>query len=212
MSGHLSVMPAVSLDPSDTSEPRVQTPSGLKKLHKYSVEEYFALERVSEIRLEYVDGGVIPMSGESLAHNQITGNFYARFALAFADRSCAVYIESVRMRVSPAKYRYPDIIALCGEPLTDNGNPPALLNPAIIVEVLSASTQATDRGEKLIEYQQIPTLTDYILAEQETISVAHYARQGADHWTLTEYTHLTDILSLASLDVTMTLADVYRKV
>lgn len=210
-----SVLPVVSPDPLGVPELRVQTPSAPAdpiNPVKIPVEEYFALERVSEIRHEYVEGNVIPMPGESLAHNQIAGNFHTRFAIAFADRNCSVYMESVRVRVSPAKYRYPDVIALCGEPLTDNDNPPALLNPAMIVEVLSSSTQATDRGEKLFEYQQMPGLSDYVLAAQETVFVSHYARQGADRWTLTEHTKLTDTLTFISLDVTLTLADIYRKV
>jgi Uma2 family endonuclease len=160
---------------------------------KISVPEYFALERVSEIRYEYVDGEII-------------------LDRAFEDRDCVVYIESVRLRVSPAKYRYPDVLALCGEPVTDGDNPPALLNPALIVEVLSPSTQAIDQGEKFFEYWQIPGLTDYVLVAQNAMSVTHCVRHNPRQWTATEYTDLADTLTFASLGVTLTLSDVYRKV
>jgi Uma2 family endonuclease len=179
---------------------------------KISVPEYFALERVSEIRYEYVDGEIIPMPGESLTHNRIALNFSILLDRAFEDRDCVVYIESVRLRVSPAKYRYPDVLALCGEPVTDGDNPPALLNPALIVEVLSPSTQAIDQGEKFFEYWQIPGLTDYVLVAQDAMSVTHCVRHNPRQWTATEYTGLADTLMFASLGVTLTLSDVYRKV
>ena len=179
---------------------------------KLSVQEYFALERVSEIRHEYVEGEIIPMPGESLAHNQIAGNFHTRLALAFEDRDCAVYMEGIRLRVSPARYRYPDIIALCGEAITDGDNPPALLNPALIVEVLSPSTQAIDKGEKFFEYWQLLGVTDYVLVAQERVSVMHCVRHNARQWTATEYTDIADTLTFASLGVTLVLSDIYRKV
>ena len=180
---------------------------------KISAPEYLALERQSEIRHEYVDGEIISMAGESLQHNEIGGNLHFIFKLAFRDRdTCKVYIEGVRVRTSPTRYRYPDIVVICGEPLTDGENPPALLNPKAIVEVLSPSTQAKDRGEKLTEYWRMPSLTDYALAAQDKISVLHYRRQNEKDWTATEYTELTDALTFAALEVTISLADIYRRV
>ena len=169
------------------------------------------MERASDIRYEYVEGEIIPMLGDSLAHNQIAGNFSVFLDRAFGDRDCAVYIESIRLRVSPTKYRYPDVLALCGEPVTDGKNPPALLNPMLVVEVLSPSTQAIDQGEKFFEYWHIPGLTDYVLVAQEAVSVTHCARQNDRQWSATEYTSLTDSLTFASLGVTLALSDIYRK-
>ena len=179
---------------------------------KFTVAEYFALERASEIRYEYVEGDLIPMPGVTLPHNQISGNFYIAFDRAFGDRACAVYIEAVRVRVSPTQYRYPDVVAICGEPETDGEKPPALLNPSVIVEVLSASTEATDKREKFEQYRRMPSLTDYILAAQDRVAVTHYARQGPNQWTLTDYAALTDTLTFAALDATLSLAAIYRKV
>lgn len=174
---------------------------------KITVQEYFELERHSEIRYEYVEGEIIAMPGVILPHNRVSGNFFTVF-----DRTCEAFIETVRVRVSPTQYRYPDVVALSGEPVTDGENPPALLNPAVIVEVLSDSTAAKDKEEKFFEYKTLATLTDYVLAAQDKISVTHYRRQNEKDWTATEYNELTDTLTFAALDVTISLADIYRGV
>lgn len=179
---------------------------------KVSVQEYFAFERQSEIRYEYVDGEMIAMPGVSFKHNKVSGNFYNRLILAFDERNCEVYIESIRVRVSPTRYRYPDIVVVCGEHLTDGENPPALLNPNAIVEVLSPSTQSKDWGEKLSEYTAMSSLTDYVLAAQDRISVFHYTRQNARQWTMIEYTNLADAITFTDLSVTIPLTAIYRRV
>ena len=179
---------------------------------KISVQEYLALERQSEIRHEYVDGEMIAMAGESFKHNKVAGNFYIGFEFALRDRDCEVYMEGVRVRVSPTRSRYPDVVVVCGEHQDDGENPPALLNPNAIVEILSPSTQSKDRGEKLSEYWRMTSLTDYALAAQDKISVTHYRRQNEKDWTATEYNELTDTLTFAALDVTISLADIYRGV
>ena len=138
---------------------------------KFTVAEYFALERASEIRYEYVEGDLIPMPGVTLPHNRISLNFSIAFDRIFDTRAGEVFIEAVRVRVSPTQYRYPDVVAICGEPETDGEKPPALLNPSVIVEVLSASTEATDKREKFEQYRRMPSLTDYILAAQDRVAV-----------------------------------------
>ena len=191
-----------------------------------SVADYLERERASEIRCEYVNGRVTPkdgwletedgeiraMAGGSPRHNRLAVSILARFDRAFEDRDCEVFIGDIKVRVVPAQYRYPDVIALCGEADFDNDNPPALLNPSVIVEVLSPSTQAADMGEKFFEYREISTLTDYVLVAQDRIWVLHYARQSANQWTVTDYTNSADNLVLSSLQVTLSLADIYRRV
>ena len=178
---------------------------------KVSVEEYFALERTSEIRHEYVKGELIPMPGETPKHNRITGNFFVCFDREFEGRNCEVYMESIRLRVSPDQYRYPDILAVCGEAQFDTENPPCLLNPSVIIEVLSPSTQSIDRGEKLAEYRSIPTVTDYVIVAQNRVFVEHCVRENAVRWTITESTDLDAALTLASLDITISLREIYRR-
>jgi Uma2 family endonuclease len=177
-----------------------------------TVAEYLEMERKSEIRHEYVDGYIRAMSGETPRHNRIAGNVYRAFENRFENQPCSAYIEGIRVRVTPTQYRYPDIVALCGEEQFDNDNPPALLNPSVLVEVLSPSTQEFDRREKFIEYRQIAEMTDYLLIGQDQILVIHYARQSPTQWMVREYAALTDSLTLASLDVTVTLGEIYRKV
>ena len=198
---------------------------------KFTVEEYLAMDRASEARLEYMDGYVMvkdgpyitdagqvyaeeirAMSGESAPHNRIAGNVFARLTALFEDRECEVYFENIKVRVSPGQYRYPDVMALCGQAEFDNDKPPALLNPSLIVEVLSPSTKGVDRGEKWEEYRSLPTLTDYLVVTQDRAAVTHYARRNATQWIVTDYTALTDTLTLTSLDVTLTLAQIYRKI
>ena len=176
-----------------------------------SVEEYIAMERDSEIRHEYFKGEITAMAGETIKHNRIAFNCSFRFENAFGDRDCIVCIEGVRLRVSPDQYRYPDVIVLCGEPETDDGNPPCLLNPEVVIEVLSPSTEDKDRGEKFAEYRRISTLTDYVMIAQDRVFVEHCVRQSAAQWTLTGYSSLEDTLNFAALGVAISLRDVYRK-
>lgn len=118
-------------------------------LPKVSVREYLSRERLSEKRHEYVDGEIIAMSGETPAHNQIAGNLYRQLGNRFEERPCEVYFETVKARVMPTQYRYPDVMALCGEARFDAEHPPSLLNPSVIVEVLSPSTESFDSQWKV---------------------------------------------------------------
>ena len=189
-----------------------QPPVAAPPTPKISVQEYFEIERQSEIRYEYVEGELIPMPGVSLPHNDITLNIGFALKAAFRGRDCHVHIEAVRVRVSPTQYRYPDVVAVCGERETDGENPPALLTPNLIVEVLSTSTEAKDKGEKFTEYKKMPTLTDYVTAAQNEIAVTHYVKQNATQWLITEYTDLTHVLTFAALGVTLALADIYAEI
>lgn len=178
---------------------------------KVSVQQYLDMERESEMRHEYVRGEIIEMAGETPDHNFVAGNMYLDFRLTLPQRTCKVYFEGVRLRVSPEQYRYPDVMALCGEPEFDNENPPCLLNPSVLAEVLSPSTQTIDRGDKIAEYRAIPTLTDYVIVAQDRIFVEHYVRQNSGQWMRTEYSQLDEALVFAGLGVTMTLRQIYRE-
>ncbi len=180
--------------------------------HKFTVEEYFALEAASEIRYEYDEGVLIPMARTTAPHNRIAGNFFVAFDRAFEDRSCEVYIETIGFRVSSVKYRYPDVMAMCDVPAFDDNKPPCLLNPAVIVEILSNSTQETDKGKKIEEYLNFSSVTDYLLVEQERVNVVHWSRQKGDQWNMNEYNDFSDSLSITSIGVTMTLKEIYRRI
>lgn len=174
--------------------------------------DYFALERGSEMRHEYVDGHIIAMSGESPDHNRIARNISFCLEREFGDRPCESFIEGVRTRVSATRYRYPDIAALCGEAEFDSERPPSLLNPSVIFEVLSPSTEEFDREGKFGEYRHLVSLMDYLLVEQDRVEVTHYVRESAQQWTVRIFNSLSDRLELRSLGVSVTLADIYRKI
>ncbi len=207
-------MPATAVlePPATVAVPPISAPvPPSAALPKMTVQEYFAFERTQEIRYEYVEGELIAMPGTSFEHNQITLNLSLALERNFGERDCRVFVEAVRLRVSPEKYRYPDVMALCDEPVSDGEKPPALLNPALAVEILSDSTEATDKGDKFFEYQQVPSLTDYLLVAQDKVQAIHCAKQNDSQWLLTTYTKLNDTLTFASLNVSLTLADIYRK-
>jgi len=177
-----------------------------------TVQVYLEFERRATVRHEDMDGEVLEMPGDTPEHNQIVGNIYRNLSNQFEERECDVYFENIRVRVSPSQHRYPDVVALCGEPQFDSDYPPSLLNPAVIFEVLSPSTEAFDQDEKFAEYQQIDGLADYVLVAQYGRLVIHYVRQTPDNWTLTRYRAPSDTLTLATLEVTLALSDIYRKI
>lgn len=177
-----------------------------------TVREYLDWERESDTRHEYVDGVILAMAGETLNHNRIASNVLRCLGNRFEDTPCDVFMENIRVRVTPTRYRYPDVIALCGTPELDDERPPCLLNPAVLVEVSPPSTEEEDRREKFMEYRELPSLTDYILISQSRVQVTHFARQNGPLWPVTIYNRLEDVLTLNALNVSLTLADIYRKI
>jgi Uma2 family endonuclease len=181
---------------------------------KYTLEEYFELERSSEEKWEYWDGDVFCMSGASLAHNQITTNLIAEARLRLRERGCRVFGPGMRVKV-PAYpvYRYPDMSALCGEPEIERaGGLEILINPVLLVEVLSPSSEAFDRGDKFTYYQSIPTFSEYLLVAQHRPHVSQFVRGEGGVWTFVEYNELTAAVRCASVPCELPLAEIYRDV
>ena len=203
MTAHPILPPIPAVEPSDATA---------EIIPRYTVAQYLEMERTAATRHEYVDGRIVAMAGETLTHNRIARNISVRLETAFGERPCETFIENVKVRVSSTRYRYPDVVALCGEAQVDNAKPPNLLNPAVIIEVLSPSTEASDRDEKFLEYRQLASVTDYVLVAQDKIEVTHFARQSLNHWIVTIYTDQEDALTFASLNETLALKDIYRKI
>jgi Uma2 family endonuclease len=179
----------------------------------FTPEEYLALERKAEYKSEYVDGEIFAMSGASETHNVIAGNVFASLHTQFRGRPCRAYTSDMRVNVRPGKvYTYPDVVAVCGEPLFHDTYKDMLVNPTVIVEVLSPSTEAYDRGDKSLRYRQLASIQEYVLVSQEQPHVEHYVRQPDNQWLLTETSDLGAIVKLASIDCTLRLAEVYDKV
>jgi Uma2 family endonuclease len=178
-----------------------------------SPQEYLARERQSEIRHEYYQGEMFAMTGASWEHASIKDN------LAFAMRrqldggSCRVRTTDLRVKIfSTGLYTYPDIIVVCGEPEFEDNTFDTLLNPCTLVEVLSDSTEAYDRGEKFGHYRQIAALKEYVLVSQDKPLVERFVRQENDAWLLTVFHDLAQTFDFAAIRVSVPMADIYRDV
>jgi Uma2 family endonuclease len=178
----------------------------------YTPEEYLALERAADYKSEYVAGEIFAMAGASEDHNTIAGNIFRLLGNQFQGRPCLVYISDMRVQVAATgMYTYPDVVAVCGPREFADAHRDTLLNPAVIIEVLSPSTEAYDRGAKAAYYRRLPALAEYVLVAQDQMHVEHYVRQGAG-WLLTEVGAPDDILRLPALDAALPLAAIYANV
>lgn len=178
----------------------------------YSPEEYLALERKADGKNEYVHGQIIAMAGASRLHNLLAGNLYRELSQQLRGRPCEAYISDMRVKVSPTGlYTYPDVVVVCGPIRFEDVHNDTLLNPTVLVEVLSASTEAYDRGDKFAHYRRLESLQDYLLVSQDKVRLEHYVRQGSQ-WVLSEASTLEETLHLASIGCDVALRDVYEKV
>lgn len=179
----------------------------------YSPEEYLELERKAEYKSEYFNGEIFAMSGASEEHNLIAGNVFAALHSQFRGRPCKVYASDMRVKVSQTGlYTYPDVVAVCEEAQLEDDQLDTLLNPTVLIEVLSKSTEAYDRGDKAEYYRKLSSLAEYLLVSQDKHHIEHYVRQSDHTWLLSEASELQDVITLPSIDCTLSLADVYDKV
>lgn len=181
---------------------------------RYTLEEYLELDRTSEERLEFWDGEVFCMSGVSDEHDAIEGNIYAFLRSQIMERGCRVFLAIMRIKVPSAPpYRYADLSVLCGKAEFEKiGGVNALTNPQLIVEVLSPSTEAYDRGDKFTHYKSIPTLREYLLVAQHRPHVTRLYKQDDGTWIHTEANELTATLRLDSLGCDLPLTEIYQGV
>jgi len=182
--------------------------------NQYTLEEYFELERTSEERWEYSNGEVFCMSGVSRNHGEIETNLISTLNVQLRQRGCRVYPANIRVKVPVAPpYRYPDLTALCDDPVFEQiGGVDTLTNPTVIVEVLSPSTEAYDRGDKFTNYKSIPSLREYLLVAQHRPHVTHYVREGTEQWKYEELNELSSELVLPSIDCVFALSEVYLNI
>ena len=177
-----------------------------------SPEEYLERERRAEYKSEYFAGEIVAMAGAKRKHNLVSNNVSASLTGQLRDEPCEVYSNDMRVQADKEKqYSYPDVVVVCGEPQFRDGREDTLLNPTVIVEVLSPSTEAKDRGEKFLRYRQIESLTDYLLIAQDERRVEQFTKQWDGSWRLVE-TFDTGEMRLDSIGCILTLADVYNKV
>ncbi|MDE0685033.1 MAG: Uma2 family endonuclease [Candidatus Poribacteria bacterium] len=189
-------------------------------------EEYIAFERkalpdADIIRHEYINGELIAMSGASRAHNLITMNVSAALHSRLRGSECETYANDMRVSTpTTASYFYPDVTVVCDEPRFEDDVFDTLLNPIILVEVLSPSTEVYDRREKFAHYRQLPSLQEYVLVAQDKVRVEHYRRQeeqgtvpatGKD-WIFTDFQELEEILPLTSIQCQLPLQEIYERI
>ncbi|HEY2156987.1 MAG TPA: Uma2 family endonuclease [Isosphaeraceae bacterium] len=179
---------------------------------RYTPQEYLALERRAETKSEFFDGEIFAMADVSREHNRIALNLASWLNTQFGDGRCEAYMADMRVRVDrTGLYTYPDVIAVCGEPRFEDAEVDTLLNPTLIVEVLSPSTERYDRGKNFGHYQRIESLREYVLVSQDAVFVERFTRQDGG-WLLTSYLSRDDVVALESVGIQVPLKDVYARV
>jgi Uma2 family endonuclease len=180
--------------------------------HKFvSPEEYLALEQASRDKHEYWHGEMYMIAGTSRRHNLIAGNIYLALRQK-ADRSCTVFMADVRLRIDKDNaYTYPDVMVICGQVQTDPRQQDTVMNPKVIVEVLSDSTQEYDRNEKFKMYRNIPSLEHYLMIEQDQPYIESYRREGR-FWVLETLEGLESVLKLRSINLDVSFSEIYAQI
>lgn len=179
---------------------------------RYAVDEYFELERTHVERYEYFRGEVFAMAGASKPHNIITTNLTGLLHPQLRQRSCLMFASDMRVRISPQYYTYPDVVIVYGHDEIDPEPLDTLLNPTVIIEVLSPSTEDYDKEGKGTAFRGIASLQEYILIAQAEIQVQHYIKQAEGFWHLIETTDPLQQLSLRSIDCVLQIGELYEKV
>lgn len=179
----------------------------------YTPEEYLELEEAAEYKNEYRDGQIVPMTGASINHNRIVGNFYAALKYALRGQNYEVFTSDLRLWIPRYRlYFYPDVMVIEGDPVFDGTRTDTITNPRAIAEVLSKSTKNYDRAEKFEYYRSIPEFREYILIDQYKFHIEHFAKTPDGKWLLTEYESSEAMLALASLELQIPLKEIYDRV
>jgi Uma2 family endonuclease len=179
---------------------------------RFTSQQYLSLERSAEIRSEFDDGVIEAMSGASRKHNLITMNLAGELREQLKGRPCEVYAGDMRVAVESGKrFLYPDLVVVCGEPEFLDSEFDTLLNPVMIVEVLSPSTELRDRGRKFEWYRRLPSFREYVLVDQERVFVERFTRRN-DDWVLSPLDRVDDTLRLESIQCEVPLEEVYARV
>ena len=177
-------------------------------------EEYLAIERQAETRSEYLDGEMFAMAGASIEHNAIVANLIGELRQELKRRPCQVFPSDLRIHIpATGLYTYSDVVVVCGEPhLEDDGHLDTLLNPTLLIEVLSPTSEAYDRGKKFEHYRSVESLAEYLLVAQDALRIEQYLRQPDGRWLFSAVTGREATIPLPSIQCELSLAEVYDKV
>lgn len=177
---------------------------------KYTIEEYLQMENAAKEKHGYYDGEIFAMSGAKLSHNTITSNLLGNLWSKLKGKPCRPCGSDQRIHIeSNSLFTYPDISVVCGPTITLNNDQYNVLNPTLIIEVLSSSTKTYDRGDKFKLYRDIATLKEYILVDSESQSIESFYINEQGNWELIEYKSASDVLVLTSIGVSLDAKDIY---
>ncbi len=180
---------------------------------RISEEDYLTFERANRTKHEYYAGQIYAMAGAKEPHNLIAGNTHAALHRQLRQRPCRVYQSDMRVKViRTGLHTYPDVVVVCGQPQFTDDVHDAIVNPMVIIEVLSASTERYDRGMKFQQYRTIETLRAYVLIAQDHQHIECYARQDTGQWLFQEASEPAQQVELAAIRCTLTIDDIYEKV
>lgn len=187
--------------------------SALPQHEFWTVDDYIQFDdSQNENRYEYQQGKIYAMAGASRRHGIISLALASMIYTQLLDRPCQAFQGEMRVQVTESNYFYPDIVVVCGKEVYKSNKENILLNPTVVIEILSPSTEDFDRGRKFALYRQNPSLQAYLLVSQDEIHIESYVRMPDNQWLLTDYNHADAEISLKAIDCHLKLADVYRKV
>lgn len=188
----------------------VNEPAVVYGNQKFTIEEYLAMEEAAVEKHEYYRGEIFAMSGAKVLHNTISSNLLGELSVKLKGKKCRPYGSDQRIHIEAnTLFTYPDISVVCGEVITLNNDNWNILNPVVIIEVLSPSTKNYDRGEKFLLYRDIPTLKEYILIDSECIHIEAFRLNAAHRWELEEYNSLEDQLHIKAVNEIITVVEIY---
>ncbi len=184
-----------------------------QKIKKLTPEEYLEIERNAEFKSEYYNGEMFALAGASYVHNRITRNISKALGLQLKGKVCEEFQSDLKIKEKiSGLFTYPDVVVIRGEPEFYDDEKDVVVNPAVIMEVLSKSTETYDRGFKFEWYRRIETLKDYFMVSQDKISIEYYTRNDDDSWTLKEFKKINQNIEIKSIGCILELKDVYYKV
>ncbi len=181
-------------------------------IYEIPEDEYLIREPQADYKHEYRNGRMVAMSGASEAHNLIAVNLVVALATRLKNGPCRVFASDMRVKVVAAHfYTYPDISVVCGESQFDKRDKQALVNPRLIAEILSNSTEQYDRGQKFDYYKQLASLEEYVLVAQDRMEVECY-RRDLGRWTHRRFTREDAIIALPSVECEISIGEIYDKI
>ncbi|MDQ6788673.1 MAG: Uma2 family endonuclease [Acidobacteriota bacterium] len=174
--------------------------------------EYLRVEREAFEKSEFINGRIVAMAGASENHNVISSNVFLEIGIQTKKTDCRAFSSDMRVKAKKGNYYYPDIVVVCGDRRFEDNKKDVLLNPKVIVEVLSKSTKLKDRNEKLDSYMSLEDLTDYVLIEQDAMRIEHFIKISEKEWKVHLLAEKADRLVLESINCDVSLAEIYREV